>query len=60
MTPIAQRRLQLFPRISYTISNQVTADVFLRYERSRPTGGPNAFATKKVDGGVSLRILFSN
>jgi cell surface protein SprA len=57
---VAQRRLQLFPRISYTISNQVTADLFLRYERSNPTGGPNAFATRKVDGGVSLRILFSN
>ena len=57
---IIQRRLQLSPRISYTISNQVTADVFLRFERSNPQGGPNAFATKKVDGGVSLRILFSN
>jgi cell surface protein SprA len=57
---VSQRRLQLFPRISYTISNQVTADVFVRYERSNPTGGPNAFATRKVDGGVSLRILFSN
>ncbi len=57
---IVQRRLQLSPRISYTISNQVTADVFLRFERSNPQGGPNAYATKKVDGGVSLRILFSN
>ncbi len=60
LPPIAQRRLQVFPRISYTISNQVTADLFVRYETSKPTGGPNAFATRKFDGGVSIRILFSN
>ena len=59
-TPISTRRIQLWPRISYTVSNQVTADVFLRYERSSPSGGPNPFATQSVDGGVSLRILFSN
>ena len=60
LPPIAQRRLQVFPRVSYTISNQVTADVFVRYETSKPTGGPNAFGTSKFDGGVSIRILFSN
>ncbi len=60
LPPIAQRRLQIFPRISYTISNQVTADVFVRYETSKPQGGSNPFATRKFDGGVSIRILFSN
>ncbi|HEX8385403.1 MAG TPA: hypothetical protein VF576_04410, partial [Rubricoccaceae bacterium] len=56
---ISTRRIQLWPRISYTVSNQVTADVFVRYERSKPSG-TNASPTRSVDGGVSLRILFSN
>jgi cell surface protein SprA len=59
LPPVSTRRIQLWPRISYTVSNQVTADVFLRYERSKPSG-TNAFPTRSVDGGVSLRILFSN
>ena len=58
-TPIENRRIQLSPRISYTVSNQVTADVFVRYERSIPRGGVN-LPTSSFDGGVSLRILFSN
>ena len=53
------RRIQLSPQISYTISNQVTADVFVRYERSIPVG-TRAFANTSFDGGVNLRILFSN
>jgi cell surface protein SprA len=58
LDPLLTRRLSLWPRISYTVSNQVTADFFLRYERSNPA--PPAFPTRNVDGGVSLRILFSN
>ena len=53
------RRIQLSPQISYTISNRVTADVFVRYERSIPRG-TSAFDNTSVDGGVNLRILFSN
>jgi cell surface protein SprA len=55
----SQQRLQLSPRISYTISNQVTADVFVRYERLL-TEGTSAFPSRSFDGGVNLRILFSN
>ena len=54
-----QRRVQVSPRVSYTISNQVTADVFVRYERLF-TEGSAAFPSKSFDGGVNLRILFSN
>ena len=54
-----QRRLQVSPRISYTVSNQVTADVFVRYERLF-TEGTSASPSKSFDGGVNLRILFSN
>lgn len=52
-------RFQLSPRVSYTISNQVTADVFLRYERIYSEGTQGA-PSKSFDGGVNLRILFSN
>ncbi len=58
-TTQSTRRIQLSPQISYTVSNQVTADLFLRYERSIPVG-TTAFPNTNVDGGVNLRILFSN
>ena len=58
--PVSLRRIQIAPRIGYTVSNQVTADVFVRYERTDPRGGTNPFSTSSFDGGVSLRILFSN
>lgn len=56
---ILQRRLQLSPRVSYTISNQVTADLFVRYERVY-NEGTQAPPYTSLDGGVNLRILFSN
>ena len=51
-------RLQISPQISYTISNQVTANFISQYERtfSERTGGQ----ATRFTGGVSLRILFSN
>ena len=58
-TEILTTRFQLSPRISYTISNQVTADVFVRYERVF-TQGTTASSNRSFDGGVNLRILFSN
>lgn len=53
------RRVQLSPQISYTVSNKVTADFFVRYERSIPNG-TGAYPNTNLDGGVNLRILFSN
>ncbi len=58
-TSQSTQRIQISPQISYTISNQVTADLFVRYERSIPKG-TTAFPNTNVDGGVNLRILFSN
>ncbi|MEM7787693.1 MAG: cell surface protein SprA [Bacteroidota bacterium] len=58
-TEIVRTSFQLSPRISYTISNQVTADVFVRYERVF-TQGTAAGSNRSFDGGVNLRILFSN
>jgi cell surface protein SprA len=57
--PIRLRRYQFSPRIGYTISNQVTASLFVTYSRSEPLGN-NLQPTTDFDGGVSLRILFSN
>ena len=52
------RRLLLSPRISYTVSNQVTADVFASYERLDQNLGSGG--NTRFNGGVNLRILFSN
>ena len=52
------RRFSLSPRVSYTVSNQVTADVFATYERLDQTLG--AGGNTRFNGGVNLRILFSN
>ena len=56
---IRTRRYSLAPRLGYTISNQVTASLFVEYTRSEPIG-TQAAPTTDFDGGVSLRILFSN
>ncbi len=53
------RRISVWPRLSYSLSNRVTADVFLRYEQSQPVG-TQAFPTSSFDGGVTFRISFSN
>ncbi|WP_412061998.1 cell surface protein SprA [Rubrivirga sp. IMCC45206] len=50
-------RLQVSPQISYTVSNQVTANLLAQYER---TNSEIAGQTNRFTGGVSLRILFSN
>ena len=56
-TPQFTRRLLLSPRVSYTVSNQVTADLFATYERlDQSLGSGNT----RFNGGVNLRILFSN
>ncbi len=56
--PETSSRLQVSPQLSYTISNQVTANFISQYERtfSERTGGQ----ATRFTGGVSLRILFSN
>ena len=53
------RRISVWPRLSYSLSNRVTTDVFVRYERSEPEG-TQSFPSSTLDGGVSFRISFSN
>jgi len=52
-------RLAAEPRLSYTISNQVSVDLFLRYAA---TEGRNSQipSSSQMDGGVSFRVSFSN
>ena len=56
--PETSARFQLSPQISYTVSNQVTASFIAQYERTNADrlGGQ----ATRFNGGVSLRILFSN
>ncbi|MFN3596649.1 MAG: cell surface protein SprA [Rubricoccaceae bacterium] len=56
---IGFQRVSLWPRIGYQLSNQVGMDVFVRYDRTRGQGGQIP-GSSKLDGGVSLRISFSN
>ena len=56
-TPQETTRLQVSPRISYTVSSRVTADLFGSYER---TYTQVAGTSNRFNGGVSMRILFSN
>ena len=55
--PVATSRLQVSPQISYTVSNQVTANLIAQYDR---TYSEAAGTTNRFTGGVTLRILFSN
>ncbi len=57
-TPETASRLQISPQISYTVSNQVTASFIAQYVRTNSDriGG----VSTQFNGGVSLRILFSN
>jgi cell surface protein SprA len=52
-------RLAAEPRLSYTLSNQVSVDLFLRYAA---TEGRNSQipTSSQMDGGVSFRVSFSN
>ena len=57
--PILIQRFSLWPRLSYSISNQVTADVFVRYEATQPRGGTTSGTgdTSSLDGGRQLPHL---
>lgn len=57
-TPEASTRLTLEPRVSYTISSQVTADVFVRYT-SLESEGSRIPSTSTLNGGFNFRISFS-
>ena len=52
-------RLLAEPRLSYSLSNQVNMDLFLRYSdvRGRSSTVP---PITSIDGGVSFRVSFSN
>ena len=59
-TIVSVRRISVWPRLSYSISSQVTADFFVRYEATRPENGTVTGDTSSLDSGVSFRISFSN
>ena len=52
-------RVQAEPRLSYTLSNQVTVDVFARYLSSESLTG-RIPATSNLTGGFNFRVSFSN
>ncbi|MDX1530850.1 MAG: cell surface protein SprA, partial [Rhodothermales bacterium] len=58
-TPEATTRLSVEPQLSYTISNQVTAGVFVRYEKFDSEGSRNP-PTTTLNGGFNFRVSFSN
>ncbi|MEM8559690.1 MAG: hypothetical protein AAGG50_17860, partial [Bacteroidota bacterium] len=55
----ASTRITLEPRISYTISSQVTADLFVRYT-SLESEGSQIPSTSTLNGGFNFRVSFSN
>ncbi|MEM0963956.1 MAG: hypothetical protein AAGK21_15620, partial [Bacteroidota bacterium] len=55
--PQRTSRISLSPQISYTVSNQVTADLVAQYDR---TFSEAAGLTNRFTSAVRLRILFSN
>ncbi len=55
----ATTRLTAEPQISYTISSQVTASVFVRYERFESEGS-RVPSTTNLNGGFNFRVSFSN
>ena len=57
--PVASTRLTAEPRISYTVSNDVTLDVFVKYTSLESEGSqiPNS---STLNGGFSFRVSFSN
>lgn len=54
------QRLSIWPRIGYQISNRVNMDVFFRYEQTLNEGATGSPRLASYDGGVTLRISFSN
>lgn len=57
--PRVTNRLSVWPRISYALSRQVNLDLFFRYDRT-DTESTTQPGTETIDGGVSVRINFSN
>ena len=57
--PVASTRFTAEPRISYTVSNDVTLDVFVKYTSLESEGSqiPNS---STLNGGFSFRVSFSN
>lgn len=55
----SSRRLTVEPRLSYTLSNQVSVDAFVRYE-SVESQGSQIPSTSDLTGGFAFRVSFSN
>lgn len=56
---IGSTRLTAEPRLSYALSNQVSMDVFVRYE-TVDSEGSQIPSTSLINGGFSFRVSFSN
>ena len=52
-------RLSVEPQLSYTLSNQVTATAFVRYQKFDSEGSINP-STTTINGGFTFRVSFSN
>ncbi len=52
-------RLSVEPQLSYTLSNQVTATAFVRYQKFDSEGSNNP-PTTTLNGGFTFRVSFSN
>jgi cell surface protein SprA len=52
-------RLSVEPQLSYTLSNQVTATAFVRYQKFDSQNSNNP-PTTTINGGFSFRVSFSN
>ncbi len=52
-------RLSVEPQLTYTLSNQVTATAFVRYQKFDSEGSRNP-PTTTLNGGFTFRVSFSN
>ncbi len=52
-------RLSVEPQLTYTLSNQVTATAFVRYNKFDSEGSRNP-STTTLNGGFTFRVSFSN
>ncbi len=52
-------RTSVEPQLSYTLSNQVTATAFVRYQKFDSEGSINP-STTTINGGFTFRVSFSN
>jgi hypothetical protein len=55
--PISTKRLTAEPRISYTFSNRVSADFFVKYEQSDSS---RLSKTTNIKGGFNVRVNINN